>query len=150
MNWVCIYVNIFWKKYMYLSWIWSGWNWNLKLEFMYFPNKFWQIKFEWFSLQICFQVKNRGMHPHDRDIIHHDHDRSSTSRALLGLTVLDNLVCSRFHIMTVISYITIVTVLTIDHHDRDSYEAGSGLLTTHPHDRDHTLPARDLQKILGF
>ena len=81
--------------------------------------------------------ENRGMLPHDRDIVYHDRERSFTSRALLGLTVLDNLVCSRSHITTVISYITIVTVLTIDHHDRDSCEAGSGLLTTHPHDRDH-------------
>ena len=82
--------------------------------------RFWQIKFEWFSLQIHFQVKNRGMLPHDRDIMHHDHDRSSTSRALLGLTVLDSLVCSWSHITTVISHITTVMVLTIDHHDRDS------------------------------
>ena len=88
------------------------------------------------------------MLPRDRDIVYHDRERSSTSRALLGLTVLDNLVCSRSHITTVISYITIVTVLTIDHHDRDSCEAGSGVLTTVPHDRDDFLPARDLRKFL--
>ena len=79
------------------------------------------------------------MLPHDRDIIYQDRDRSSKSRALLGLTVLDNLVCSRSHI-------TIVTMLTIDHHDRDSCEADSGVLTTVAHDRDDTLPARDLKK----
>ena len=54
------------------------------------------------------------------DITYHDRDRSSTSRALLGLTVLDNLVCSQSHITTVTSYLTIVTMLTINHHDRDS------------------------------
>ena len=64
--------------------------------------------------------KNRGMLPHDRDIIHHDHDRSSTSRALLGLIVLDSLVCSRSLITTVTSCLKIVTMLTVDHHDRDS------------------------------
>ena len=64
--------------------------------------------------------KNKGMLPHDRDIMHHDRDGSSTSRALLGLTVLNNLVFSRSYITTVTSYLTIVTMLTINHHDRDS------------------------------
>ena len=82
--------------------------------------KFWQIKFEWFSLQIRVQVKNRGMLPHDRNIDHHDRDRSSTSRALLGLTLLDSLVCSRSLITIVTSCFTIVTMLTVDYHDRDS------------------------------
>ena len=65
--------------------------------------------------------KNRGMLPHDRDIVSHDRERSSTSRALLGLIVLDILVCSRSLITIVTSCLTIVTVLTIDHHDRDSW-----------------------------
>ena len=136
---------------MYISWIWSVWNWSLKLKIMYFPIQFYKLKFERFSLKFHFW-ENRGMLPHDRDIVYHDRERSSTSRALLGLTVLDNLVCSRSHITTVRlcltwhrasrswpcsrSTITIVTVC----------EADSGVLTTDHHDRDHTLPARDLQK----
>ena len=84
--------------------------------------------------EIRFQVKNRGMLPHDRDIMHHDRDRSFTSRALLGLIVLDSLVCSRSLITTVTSCLTIVTVC----------EAGSGLLTTVAHDRDDSLRARDI------
>ena len=49
-----------------------------------------------------FQVKNRGMLPHDRDTMHHDRERSSMSRALLGLIVLDSLGHSR-------SFLTIMT-----------------------------------------
>ena len=70
-------------------------------------------------LQIDFFSENRGMLPHDRDITYHNHDGSSTSRALLGLTVLDNLVCSRSHITTVTSCHHDRDLLTIIHHDRD-------------------------------
>ena len=72
--------------------------------------------------EIGLQVKNRGMLPHDRDTLPHDREKSFTSRALLGLTVLDNLVCSRSHITTVTSCLTIVTMLTINHHERDSLQ----------------------------
>ena len=82
-------------------------------------------------LQFRFQLKNRGMLPHDRDIMHHDRDRSSTSRALLGLTVCEILGHSRAILTIVTSCLTIVTMLTIP-----------------PHDRDDPLPARDLQKFL--
>ena len=61
---------------------------------------------------IGFQVKNRGMLPHDRNTLPHDRERSSTSRALLGLTVVVSLGRSRAIIM-------IVTMLTVNHHDRD-------------------------------
>ena len=53
------------------------------------------------------------MLPHDRDTLPHNRERSSTSRALLGLTVVDSLGRSR-------AILTIVTMLTVDHHDRDS------------------------------
>ena len=86
---------------------------------MYFPIKFYKLKFERFSLKFHFW-ENRGMLPHDRDITYHYRDRSSMSRAPLGLTVLDSLVCSRSHITTVTSCLTIVTMLTINHHDRDN------------------------------
>ena len=85
------------------------------------------------------------MLPHDRDIVYHDRERSSTSRALLGLTVLDSLVCSRSHITTVTSCLTIVNVLTIDHNDRDSLRGRLWVA----HDRDDSLRARDIKKI-GF
>ena len=71
-------------------------------------------------LTFSFSSESKGMLTHDRDIMYHDRDRYSTSRALLGLTVLDSLVCSRSLITTVTSCLTIVTVLTIDHHDRDN------------------------------
>ena len=90
-------------------------------------------------LAFSFSSESRGMLPHDRDIMHHDRDRSSTSRALLGLTVLDSLGCSRSLITTVTSCLTIVTVLTI----MTVCEAGSGLLTTIAHDHDDSLQARD-------
>ena len=63
--------------------------------------------------EIRFQVKSRGMLPHDRDTLSHDRERSFTSRALLGLTVVDSLGRSRAILM-------IVIMLTVDHHDRDS------------------------------
>ena len=90
------------------------------------------------------------MLPHDRDIVYHDRERSFTSRALLGLTVLDNLVCSWSHITTVTLFLTTVTVLTINHHDRDCCKADAGVLTTVAHDRDDSLPARDQVKNFGF
>ena len=70
--------------------------------------------------EICFLVKNREMLPHDRDTLPHDREKSFTSRALLGLTVVDNLGRSQAIIMTMTSCLTIVTMLTVDHHDRDS------------------------------
>ena len=122
----------------------------LKLEFKVgilciFQSRFVNLSLNDFLVNFVFE-KNREMLPHDRDIVYHDCERSSTSRALLGLTVLDILVCSRSHITTVISYIMTVMVLTINHHDHDSCEADSEVLTTVAHDRDHTLPARDLKK----
>ena len=86
------------------------------------------------------------MLPHDRDIAYHDRDMPSTSRALLSLTVRKILVCSRVSIMIVTMLITIVTVLTINHHDRDCCKADFGVLTTVAHDRDDSLPARDQVK----
>ena len=86
------------------------------------------------------------MLPHDRDIAYHDREWSSTSRALLSLTVRKILVCSRADITTVISCLTIVTMITSNHHDRDCCKADSGVLTTVAHDRDDSLPARDQAK----
>ena len=86
------------------------------------------------------------MLPHDRDIAYHDREWSSTSRALLSLTVRKILVCSRASITIVIMLITTVTVLTINHHDRDCCKADAGVLTTVAHDRDDSLPARDQVK----
>ena len=90
------------------------------------------------------------MLPHDRDIAYHDREWSSTSRALLSLTVRKILVCSRADITTVISCLTIVTMITSNHHDRDCCKADSGVLTTVAHDRDDSLPARDQVKNFGF
>ena len=63
--------------------------------------------------EIGLQVESRGMLPHDRDTLPHDRERSLMSRALLDLTVVDSLGRSRV-------ILTIVTMLTVDHHDRDS------------------------------
>ena len=99
-------------------------------------------------LEIEFFSENRGKLPHDRDMAYHDREWSSTNRALLSLTVWKSLGRSRATsrswplIITIVTYsrstITIVTVCKTD----------SGVLTTVAHDRDHTLPARDLQKFL--
>ena len=73
------------------------------------------------------------------------HEQSS-----VRLDRLDILVCSRADITTVISCLTIVTMITSNHHDRDYCKADSGVLTTVAHDRDDSLPARDQVKNFGF
>ena len=145
-----LYVKKFWKQYMYLKLVWSLWNWSLCLEQMYLSSKFCICKFWMSFLQIDFFSENRGMLPHDRDIAYHDREWSSTSRALLSLTVWKRLGRSRATSRSWPLIITIVTMITINHHDRDCCKADSGVLTTVAHDRDDSLPARDQVKIFGF
>ena len=73
----------------------------LKLEFevgiyVFFQASFVNLSLNDFLVNFVFE-KNRGMLAHDRDIVYHDRERSSTSRALLGLTVLNSLICSWSH-----------------------------------------------------
>ena len=56
--WNCIFVKMFWKKYMVLSWIWSVWNWGFNLSLkcsldQVLANQVWMI----FSLQIVSSRK---------------------------------------------------------------------------------------------